>query len=40
MKYLKRYESFIDDAFRNVNMNIDKGLSIVEKQVLNDFSET
>ena len=38
MKYLKRYESFIDDAFRNVNMNIDKGLSIVEKQVLNDFS--
>jgi len=38
MKYLKRYESFIDDAFKNVNMNIDKGLSIVEKQVLNDFS--
>jgi len=38
VKYLKRYESFIDAAFKNVNMNIDKGLSIVEKQVLNDFS--
>lgn len=38
MKYLKRYESFMNDAFKNVNINIDKSLSIVEKQVLNDFS--
>ena len=38
MKYLKRYESFMDKAFNDVNFNIDKNLSIVEKQVLNDFS--
>jgi len=38
MKYLKRYESFMNQAFDDVNINIDKGLSIVEKQVLNDFS--
>jgi hypothetical protein len=38
MKYLKRYENFMNDAFNNVNINIDKSLSIVEKQVLNDFS--
>jgi hypothetical protein len=38
MKYLKRYESFMDKAFNDVNFNIDKNLSIVEKMVLNDFS--
>ena len=38
MKYLKRYESFMSQAFNDVNINIDKSLSIVEKQVLNDFS--
>ena len=38
MKYLKRYESFINDVFTDATINIDKGLSIVEKQVLNDFS--
>jgi hypothetical protein len=38
MKYLKRYESFMDNVFNDVNINIDKSLSIVEKQVLNDFS--
>jgi hypothetical protein len=38
MKYLKRYESFMNQAFNDVNINIDKSLSIVEKQVLNDFS--
>ena len=38
MKYLKRYESFMNQAFDDVNINIDKSLSIVEKQVLNDFS--
>lgn len=38
MKYLKRYESFMDSAFNNANINIDKSLSIVEKQILNDFS--
>ena len=38
MKYLKRYESFMKQAFNDVNINIDKSLSIVEKQVLNDFS--
>ena len=38
MKYLKRYESFMNQAFSDVNINIDKSLSIVEKQVLNDFS--
>ena len=40
MKYLKRYESFINDAFEDVNINIDNGLSIVEKQVLNDFANS
>jgi gas vesicle protein len=38
MKYLKRYESFMDNVFNDVNINVDKSLSIVEKQVLNDFS--
>lgn len=38
MKYLKRYESFMNNVFTDVNINIDKSLSIVEKQVLNDFS--
>jgi hypothetical protein len=38
MKYLKRYESFMNNVFNDVNINIDKSLSIVEKQVLNDFS--
>lgn len=38
MKYLKRYESFMNNVFSDVNINIDKSLSIVEKQVLNDFS--
>ena len=38
MKYLKRYESFMNDVFTDATINIDKGLSIVEKQVLNDFS--
>jgi hypothetical protein len=38
MKYLKRYESFMNKAFNDVNFNIDKNLSIIEKQVLNDFS--
>jgi hypothetical protein len=38
MKYLKRYESFMNQAFNDVDINIDKSLSIVEKQVLNDFS--
>ena len=38
MKYLKRYESFMNQTFNDVNINIDKSLSIVEKQVLNDFS--
>ena len=38
MKYLKRYESFMNQAFNDVNINIDKSLSLVEKQVLNDFS--
>lgn len=38
MKYLKRYESFMNQTLNDVNINIDKSLSIVEKQVLNDFS--
>ena len=38
MKYLKRYESFMNKALNDVNFNIDKNLSIVEKLVLNDFS--
>lgn len=38
MKYLKRYETFMNNVFTDVNINIDKSLSIVEKQVLNDFS--
>ena len=38
MKYLKRYEKFINDSFDNININIDKSLIIIEKQVLNDFS--
>ena len=38
MKYLKRYESFMNNVFNDVNINIDNSLSIVEKQVLNDFS--
>ena len=38
MKYLKRYESFMNNAFNDVNINIDKSLSIIEKQILNDFS--
>jgi len=38
MKYLKRYESFLNDALNGMNKNIDSRLMIVEKNVLNDFS--
>lgn len=38
MKYLKRYESFINDAISNVNYDVNKNIIIVEKQILNDFS--
>jgi|LauGreDrversion4_2_1035121.scaffolds.fasta_scaffold07544_14 plastocyanin len=38
MKYLKRYERFVNENVRAVVKNIDKELMIVEKQVLNDFS--
>ena len=38
MKYLKRYETFINDVIQNASLDIDRGISIVEKQVLNDFS--
>jgi len=38
MKYLKRYEKFINDVINNVDYNINKNITIVEKQVLNDFS--
>jgi plastocyanin len=38
MKYLKRYERFVNENVRVVIKNIDKELMIVEKQVLNDFS--
>jgi hypothetical protein len=38
MKYLKRYEKFINESFNNVNINIDKSLIVIERKVLNDFS--
>lgn len=38
MKYLKRYESFINDAISNVNYDVNKNIIIVEKKILNDFS--
>lgn len=38
MKYLKRYEKFLNENVKTVIKNIDKDLMIVEKQVLNDFS--
>ena len=38
MKYLKRYERFVNENVRVVIKNINKELMIVEKQVLNDFS--
>ena len=38
MKYLKRYEKFMNENVKTVIKNIDKDLMIVEKQVLNDFS--
>lgn len=38
MKYLNRYEKFMNENAKNVIKNIDKDLMIVEKQVLNDFS--
>jgi hypothetical protein len=40
MKYLKRYENFINENIHLVNQNIDGGLRIVEKQVLKDFSSS
>lgn len=40
MKYLKRYEKFINENINFVNQNIDKGLMIVEKRVLSDFSNS
>ena len=40
MKYLKRYEKFVNENIKFVNQNIDKNLMIVEKRVLNDFSNS
>jgi gas vesicle protein len=40
MKYLKRYERFVNENIKFANHNIDKNLMIVEKQVLNDFSNS
>lgn len=38
MKYLKRYERFVNENVRMAIKNIDKELMMVEKQVLKDFS--
>lgn len=38
MKYLKRYEKFVNENINLINQNIDGGLMIVERQVLQDFS--
>jgi len=38
MKYLKRYERFVNENVRMVAKNINRELMIVEKQVLSDFS--
>lgn len=40
MKYLKRYEKFVNENIKFINTNIDKNLLIVEKKVLNDFSNS
>jgi hypothetical protein len=38
MKYLKRYEQFLDETLSGANKNIDSRLMIIERSVLNDFS--
>lgn len=38
MKYLKRYEKFVNENIKFIGKNIDRNLLIVEKKVLNDFS--
>jgi hypothetical protein len=38
MKYLKRYERFVNENVRATIKNIDRELMVVEKQVLSDFS--
>lgn len=40
MKYLKRYEKFVNENIKFIGKNIDKNLLIVEKKVLNDFSNS
>jgi hypothetical protein len=40
MKYLKRYEKFLNENINMVNKNIDKDLMVVEKMVLRDFSKS
>lgn len=38
MKYLKRYERFVNENARMISKNIDRELMLVETQVLKDFS--
>jgi hypothetical protein len=38
MKYLKRYERFVNENARMISKNIDRELMLVEAQVLKDFS--
>jgi hypothetical protein len=40
MKYLKRYEKFLNENVKNISKNIDKELLLVENQVLRDFSSS
>lgn len=40
MKYLKRYEKFVNENIKFIGKNIDGNLLIVEKKVLNDFSNS
>lgn len=40
MKYLKRYERFLNENAKAIAKNIDKELILVEKLVLKDFSES
>jgi hypothetical protein len=40
MRYLKRYEKFLNENVKIVNKKIDKELVLVEKLVLQDFSES
>jgi gas vesicle protein len=40
MKYLNRYDVFFNENFKHINKNIDNSLLVVEKQVLNDFSDS